>query len=194
MPGRCSWLPRRLSLLSSGRFPRPAALPAAGGCWMALGRGGGSAAIRVEGEAESRPQPGNGLRPAFPPAVTPRVGSTRSQELVCLLPNWSADAPGEQVSGNLVSGDFSSMPRARLSPEQSRYTTFCKMPRVGSSPKPLPLAPEGPAEGGTPGGRCQCCWSCSGSHPFFQSCAGGGREQGCFPGRAQPLHAGHQNC
>lgn len=155
MSGRCSWLLRRLSLLSSGQFPRPAALPVAGGHWMARGRGGGSTAIRVEGEAESWPQPGNGLCAAFPPAVTPRVGSVHGQESVCLPPNWSADAPEEQASGNLVSSDLSLICRARLSPEQSRYT-FCKMSRVGSSPKPPPLTPEGPAERGTLGGGFRC--------------------------------------
>lgn len=78
--------PAGLSHRSSGQFPRPAALPVAGGCWMALGRGGGSTAIRVEGEAKNRPQPGNGLHVVFPTAMTPRVGSTGGQELLCLPP------------------------------------------------------------------------------------------------------------
>lgn len=192
--GAALGLPQRFSLLSSGRFPRPAALPAAGGRWTAPERGGGSAAIWVEGEAERWPQPGNGLHAAFPPAMTPGVGSTHGQELVGLLPKGSADAMGEQVLGNLVSSDFSSTSRARLSPEQSHYTTFCKMPRVGSSPKPLPLAPKGSVEGGAPGGRCWCCWSCNGSQPSFHRHAGGGREPGCFPSQPQLLHAGHQSC
>jgi len=87
-------------------------------------RGGGSAAIRVEGEAKSWPQPGNGLHTVFPKAMTRGVGAAHSQELVCLLPSWPADATGEQVSGNLVSGDFSLMSRARLSPQKSCYMTF----------------------------------------------------------------------
>lgn len=102
---------------SPGRFPRPAALPAPAGCCSALGRGGGSAAIGLEGEAESREQPGNGLHAMFPTAVTLGLGSAAGREPLC-LPRRVGGSLGEQLLGNSVPRDFCSL-STRLYPKQS---------------------------------------------------------------------------
>lgn len=177
--GCCSWLLQRLSRPFWGQFPRPAALPVPGGCWMALGRGGGSAAIWVEGEAKGRPQPGNGLHVAFPTAVTPGVGSAGGQEPLCLPPAapWM---PCESRSWETRSRVISAV----LQAEPLHELVTC--PGLAPAQNHFPLLRKGRLKGGTVEGRCS--QPCSGSHPFFQRCAGEGREQQLFPAQT-----GHQS-
>lgn len=80
-----SW---QLSRRSLGQFPRPAALPAAGGCWMALGRGGDLGGRRGREAASAWERP---------PCGVPHGRDTRGG--MCWRPGTALPAPGGSVDG-----------------------------------------------------------------------------------------------
>lgn len=107
-------------------------------------------------------------------------GGIRWQPGTLCLPPAAPWVPCQSRSGETRSRVIS----AALQAEPLQEFVTC--PGLAPAQNHFPLLREGRLKGGTAEGRCS--QPCSGSHPFFQRCAGEGKEQQCFPAQT-----GHQS-